>query len=71
MLFIVASTLRFFGGFSIGFWSKTYFEGNFPDYIDQYSVLNALVVIIGGVTSSYMGGYISDKYEAKYPKIKG
>lgn len=33
--------------------------------------MNAFVVIFGGVTSSFLGGWISDKYEYKYPRIKG
>ena len=33
--------------------------------------MNAVVVVVGGLTSSYMGGWITDKYESKYPRIKG
>lgn len=69
--FIIASTLRFFGGFSIGFWSPSFFQGNFPEHTTDFSILNAFVVVVGGLTSSYMGGYITDKYEDRYPRIKG
>jgi hypothetical protein len=34
-------------------------------------LINGLVIICGGLPSSYIGGWLSDKYEAKYPKIKG
>ncbi len=69
--FVTASTLRFFGGFSIGFWSPTFFQGNYPGHTKQYAVLNACVVIIGGLSSSYMGGWLTDKFEGRYPRIKG
>lgn len=70
-LFIIASTLRFIGGYSIGFWSPTFFQKKYPDYTEQYAFLNAFVVVVGGLTSSYLGGFVSDKYENSYPRIKG
>jgi MFS family permease len=35
-----------------------------------YFLLNAFVVSIGGFASAMTGGYVSDKYEKKYPRIK-
>jgi hypothetical protein len=32
---------------------------------------NAIVKLCGGVPSTFLGGYIADKYSAKYPRIKG
>lgn len=69
--FITASTFRFFGGFSIGFWSPSFFQNKYPDEKTYFSIANAFVVVVGGLTSSYVGGYISDKYEDRYPRIKG
>ncbi len=69
--FIVASTLRFFGGFSLGFWSAPFFQNKYPDMINTFAYSNAFVVVVGGLTSSYLGGWISDKYEDRYPRIKG
>jgi nitrate/nitrite transporter NarK len=63
--------LRFIGGFSIGFWSPTFFQKNFPNHTTEYSIMNAFVVVVGGLTSSYLGGYLTDKYEPRYPRIKG
>jgi hypothetical protein len=31
----------------------------------------SVIVIGGGLPSSFIGGYISDKYETRYPNIKG
>ena len=69
--FIIASTFRFFGGFSIGFCSPSFFQNLYPDKETEYSITNAFVVVVGGLTSSYMGGYLSDKFEDRYPRIKG
>ena len=68
---LIASSFRFFGGYSLGFWASTYFGGVYPEYSDAYSITNAVVVIVGGSSSSYMGGYISDKFEPRIPPIKG
>ena len=40
-----------------------YFGKVYPEYSDQYSILNAFVVSIGGFASSLIGGKISDYYE--------
>jgi sugar phosphate permease len=69
--FITASTLRFIGGYSIGFWSPSFFQGKYPDESTNYSIANAFVVVVGGLTSSYAGGWVTDKYEDRYPRIKG
>lgn len=70
--FIIASTLRFFGGFSLGFWSAPFFQAKWPEEKKNYfPIANAFVVVFGGLTSSYLGGWITDKYEDKYPLIKG
>jgi nitrate/nitrite transporter NarK len=63
--------LRFFGGYSLGFWAPSFFQNVYPTYSKQYSIINSLLIIVGGVTSSFIGGYIGDKFEYKYPKIKG
>lgn len=31
----------------------------------------SVIVIGGGLPSSFMGGWLSDKYESRYPNIKG
>jgi MFS family permease len=71
LYYIIASTLRFFGGFSIGFWSAPFFQAKYPNEKTHFAIANAFVVVVGGLSSSYFGGWITDKYEDRYPKIKG
>jgi len=42
-----------------------YFGTVYPTYKDQYSIANAFVVSLCGMTSSLSGGYFSDVYEKK------
>ena len=71
LYYITASTLRFFGGFSIGFWSPPFFQAKYPNDKTHFAIANAFVAVVGGLTSSYFGGWVTDKYEDRYPKIKG
>lgn len=71
VLLLLAATFRYFGGFSLGFWSATFFKNNYPNFTNEFSVLNAVVVIFAGLPSAYIGGYLSDKLEGKNPRIKG
>lgn len=66
----MAGFCRFFGGYSIGFWGATFFEKVYPNYSTYYSVGNAIISIGAGIPAELMGGYLSDKYEQRFPKIK-
>lgn len=66
----IAGSFRFFGGYAIGYYLQSYFGGVYPDDYKLYGVLNAFVVSVGGFISALAGGYISDKYEKRYPMIK-
>lgn len=61
----IAASFRFFGGYAIGFFMPKYFGTVYPTYKDQYSIANAFVVSLCGMTSSLSGGYFSDVYEKK------
>lgn len=43
-----ASAMRFLGGYSIASYLPIYYARAFPHYNDQYSVINAFVVSLGG-----------------------
>jgi MFS family permease len=68
---VAAGALRFFGGYSLGFLSGNFFEKRYPDYVNQFAIMNAVVVIGGGLPASMMGGWLSDKYEDRYGNVKG
>ena len=71
MYLVAAGTMRFFGGYSLGFLSGPFFEKRYPDYTNQFSYMNAVVVIGGGLPASFLGGWMSDNLEDKYPSMKG
>jgi len=68
---LAAGALRFFGGYSLGFISGQFFEDRYPDYVTQFSIMNAVVVIGGGLPASMLGGYLSDRLEGRYGSVKG
>ena len=68
---MAAGFFRFFGGYSLGFLSAEFFEHRYPDQTSLYSVMNAVIVIGGGLPASMLGGYLSDKLEGRIGSIKG
>lgn len=63
LLLFLATPLRFLGGFAIGTFLPQYFKRRFPAQQAVYATLNALVVSLGGATSAYTGGYVSDRWK--------
>jgi len=66
----IAGSFRFFGGYAIGYYMPAYFNSIYPLDKNLYFLLNSFVVSIGGFASAMAGGYLSDNYEKKYPRIK-
>jgi len=66
----IAGSFRFWGGYAIGYYMPLYFGSIYPNKLNLYYSLNAFVVSVGGFTSAMTGGYLSDNYEKKYPRIK-
>ena len=71
MSLMLAGFFRFFGGYSLGFLTAEFFETKYPDYTNQFAIMNSVIVIGGGLPASILGGYLSDSLEAKYGSIKG
>ncbi|CAM9443933.1 unnamed protein product [Phaeothamnion confervicola] len=67
---MAAAAFRFCAGYGIGVWSAPYFRGAFPGFEAQYAIINACVVAGGGVASSLLGGYLSDRFAAKDPRVR-
>jgi len=65
-----ASFFRFFGGYSLGFLSPTFFEKMYPDNNSDYAYMNTIIVTGGGLPACLIGGWLSDNMEEKYPTIK-
>ena len=71
LFLLIAAFFRFMGGYSLGFWGKNYFQNVFPERQNEYAIAYFFILIFGGIPSEMIGGYITDKYEPVYPRIKG
>lgn len=67
----IASFFRFFGGYTLGFLSATFFIHRYPLNTTDFAYMSPVVVIGGGLPASFIGGYISDTLDERYPQIKG
>lgn len=68
---LLAAFFRFMGGYALGVWGKNYFSIAYPDNENDYAIAYFLILIFGSVPSELIGGYIADKYEPTFPRIKG
>lgn len=67
----IASFWRFSAGYTLGFAGSTFFEHKYPEYTNQYAIMNTVTVVGGGLSASMLGGYLSDALEERIPMIKG
>mmetsp|Transcript_1220 Transcript_1220/g.1103 ORF Transcript_1220/g.1103 Transcript_1220/m.1103 type:complete len:317 (-) Transcript_1220:13-963(-) len=70
LVLCIGSSLRFFGGYAVGFWGAKFFQKEFPDHQTEFSILNALTILILGVGASATGGYLSDIFSETKPQVK-
>jgi hypothetical protein len=76
---LIAEFLRFWGGYSLGFWGSTFYNKVYGEYEvgfvlnlkKSYSIINALIVMIIGSFASTFGGWLGDVGEKKTFKAKG
>ena len=71
MYLLAAAFFRFMGGYSLGYWAKAFFSGVYPDYDNEFALAYFAILLFGGIPSELIGGWICDKYEKEYPKVKG
>lgn len=60
-----ASMMRVLGSVAVSTYLPIFFLKVYPSYKDQFAVVNALSLAIGGFFASIAGGYLSDKLENK------
>lgn len=65
---MIGGALRAWQTTVISFYCIKYF--NYYGKTATYGVLNAIVILFGGLTSAILAGQISDRYEDKYYKTK-
>ena len=66
-LLLSATVIRFLAGFSIAIWKAPFVFAQFPGSENLFAGSNALIVSIGGLSSSLLGGYLSDKLANPVP----
>ena len=71
IVLLIASSLRFLGGYSIGFWGAKFFQQRFEDDKATYSVANGLIVACVGMTAAYSGGAITDRFSKRWTQTNG
>ena len=62
---LIASFLRNFGSMIAYSFLPIFFKHNFFSYYKEYSIINALVLSVGGFVGSLAGGIMADKFEKK------
>lgn len=63
-LLLAATALRFAAGFTIGIWKAPFVFAKFAGSASAFAGTNAIIVAIGGLLSSLLGGYLSDRLTA-------
>lgn len=56
----LASAFRFTAGLSIVIWKAPFIFSKFPESGEVFASTNAAIVVVGGLVSTFLGGYISD-----------
>lgn len=66
---LVASGLRFMGGFTLGVWIVPFYRGAFPGEIGtEFALLKAAVNGVAGSVSAIGGGYLADRWSRTEPR---
>lgn len=65
---LLASCARLWSYMTIVYYSLEFFA----DYgkVAEYGILNSCAIVIGGFTSNFVAGQISDRLETRFPRIK-
>lgn len=66
----MGATIRYIGTYSVGFYKPLYFAKVFPNFVDEFSIGNALIYVGIATSSALIGGQISDRFESKSFRTK-
>ena len=68
-MLLLASGLRFMGGFTLGVWIVPFYRSAFPgDLGTEFALLKASVNGVAGAVSAVGGGYLADKWSRTEPR---
>ena len=54
---------RLFGAYCVAFYKPLFFAKVYPNFVDEFSIGNALIYIVIATASALIGGQLSDRYE--------
>ena len=65
---VIGASFRSFANMIFGCYIPVYFLKTFPSHSTYYSIVNALSLLVCGLTSGLLGGILTDRYGPKYPR---
>jgi sugar phosphate permease len=68
---LIGGFLRNFAGCIITYYLPVFFGKNYPEMKTTYSLVNAAILSLGGITASLISGILADKLESKSYWSKG
>ena len=66
----LGASLRYFGIFACDYYVPMFFLRNYVNFRAEYAMFYSLIVLLGGFTSSILGGIICDKFGKGRPMTK-
>ena len=63
---LIAASIRNIAGYAIGAWLPTYFVREYEVTSAEFGLPVGFVVLCGGTTGSFFGGFIADRYVKHY-----
>ncbi|CAM9538661.1 unnamed protein product, partial [Discosporangium mesarthrocarpum] len=68
---LAATSLRMVGVWTMASYLAVYYHRAFPSNTSLFAVINAVLVSLGGMASSYGGGAIADRFLPDFPGVLG
>eukprot|EP00301_Raphidiophrys_heterophryoidea_P005488 c12295_g1_i5.p1 GENE.c12295_g1_i5~~c12295_g1_i5.p1 ORF type:complete len:570 (-),score=106.17 c12295_g1_i5:87-1796(-) len=68
---LVGTCLRYSAGYTLGEYLPIYFHRMYPESQTEFAVANAIVVVLVGIVSSFLGGVMSDVLSHRFAAAPG